>query len=112
MEAINGEGKKYLGHYDPWLDHQKSELQAKIKWKKHPKLGQLFNESNPLSFLQTHEKFGIILRIKCNFDGQVVHDPRTTSEEQSSITSIYPVKLHLGSLKGKRTNIYEYLAAA
>jgi len=117
MGAINGEGKKYLGHYDPWLDHQKSELQAKIKWKKHPKLGQLFNESDPLSFVQTHEQFGItripdILRIKCNFDGQVVHDPRTTSEEQISITSIYPVKLHLASLRGKRTNIYEYLAAA
>lgn len=34
-------------------------LQAKIKWKKHPKLGQLFNELDPLSFAQTHEQFGI-----------------------------------------------------
>jgi len=52
MGAINAEGKKYLGHY---LDHQKSELQAKIKWKKNPNLGQLFNESDPFSFMQTHE---------------------------------------------------------
>ena len=114
MGAINAEGKKYLGHYDPWLDHQKYELQAKFKWKKNPKLGQLFNESDPLSFMKTHEQFGIahipdILWIKCNFDGQVVHDPRTTSGEQLSITRIYPVKLHLASLRGKRTNIWQLL---
>ena len=76
--------------------------------------GQLFNESDPLSFAQTHEQFGImcipdILWIKCNFYGQLVHDPRTTSEH---IARIYSVKLHLASLRGKRTSIYEYFAAA
>ena len=92
------------------------KLQRKIKWKKHLKLGQLVNDSDPLSFAKTHEQFGImcipdVLWINCNFEGQVVHDTRTTSEEWLSITSIYPVKLHLASLRGKRTNIYEYLAA-
>ena len=91
---------------------------SKIKCKKHPKLWvgfrQLFNESDPLNFAQTHEKFGImcipdVLPIKCNFYGQLVHDPRTTSED---ITRIYPVKLHPASLRGKRTSIYEYFAAA
>ena len=48
------------------------------------KLGQLFNESNPLSLAQTYEQFGIahipdVLQIKCNFNGQA-HDPRTTEE--------------------------------
>jgi hypothetical protein len=33
-------------------------LEKVLEWKKHPNLGQLFNESNPLSFVQTHQ-FGI-----------------------------------------------------
>ena len=54
-----------------------------------------FNESNTLSFAQTHMQFGIMhipdaFQIKSNFDGlQVVHDPRTT-EEQLSIASNLP----------------------
>ena len=116
-------GIKKRGHHRG--THNKKEhkaggarLQAKVRWKKHPKLwdgfGQVFNESNPLSYAQTHEQFGImcipdVLWIKCNFYGQLVHDPRTTSED---ITRIYPVKLHLASLRGKRTSIYEYFTAA
>jgi hypothetical protein len=34
-------------------------LEKVLEWKKHPNLGQLFNESNPLSFVQTHDQFGI-----------------------------------------------------
>jgi hypothetical protein len=34
-------------------------LEKVLEWKKHPNLGQLFNESNPLSFVQTHGQFGI-----------------------------------------------------
>jgi hypothetical protein len=34
-------------------------LEKMLEWKKHPKFGQLFNESNPLSFVPIHEQFGI-----------------------------------------------------
>ena len=89
------------------------DCKQKLNGRNIQSFGQLFNESDPLSFAQTHEQLGImcipnVLWIRCNLYGQLVHDPKTTSED---ITRIYPVKLHLASLRGKRTSIYEYFTA-
>jgi len=106
-----------MAHHDPWLDHLKSVLHEGILWKQQPKLGKTFSKIDPLSFQQTHEQFGIsqipdILRIKYNFDGQAVEDPRTVSQNPLNPTSVYPMRLHLSTLNGKRTNFYTYLATA
>ena len=52
------------------------------------------------------------LRIKYNFDGQAVEDPRTVSQNALNLVSIYPMRLHWSTLSGKRTNFYIYLATA
>ena len=64
---------------------------------------------HPSSFQQTHEQLGIsripdTLRIKYNFGGQAVEDPRTVSQNALYIVSIYPMTLHWSTLSGKRTN--------
>ena len=96
--------------------HKVPDCKQKSNGRNNSSFGELFHESDPLSFAQTHEQFCImcipdmlVISIKHNFYGQLVHDPRTTSED---ITRIYPVKLHPASLRGKRTSIYEYFAAA
>ena len=71
----------------------------------------------PSSFQQTHEQFGIsripeTLRIKYNFDGQAVEDPRTVSQNALNLVSIYPMRLHWSTLSGKSTNFNIYLATA
>ena len=100
--SLNQEGKRYMAHHNPWLDHLKSVLCEGILWKQQPKLKQTFSEIDPLSFQQTHEQFGILwvpdtLRIKYNFDGQAVEDPRTVSQNALNLSSVYPMRLHLSN---------------
>ena len=69
----------------------------------------LADKIHPSSFQQTHEQLGIsripdTLRIKYNFGGQAVEDPRTVSQNALYIVSIYPMTLHWSTLSGKRTN--------
>ena len=69
---------------------------------------------HPSSSQQTHEQFGTsripdTLRIKYNFGGQAVEDPRTVSQNTLNLVFIYPMTLHLSTLTGKRTNFYTYL---
>ena len=52
------------------------------------------------------------LRIKYNFDGQAVEDPRTVWQNALKLVCIYPMRLHWSTLSGKRTNFYIYLATA
>ena len=64
---------------------------------------------HPSSFQQTNEQLRIsripdTLRIKYNFGGQAVEDPRTVSQNALYIVSIYPMTLHWSTLSGKRTN--------
>lgn len=116
MDAVHKQGKEeYRGHHDPWLDHEKTILRSEIAWTKELRPIRTFNDSDPLSFTQTKEQFGItqipdVLRIQCNFDGLPILDPQTTTEE--SLTHVYPLKLHRAALSGKQSNIYEYLASA
>lgn len=57
-------GKQYLGHYDPWIDHDILQLRSDIKWKKvesHKPVtsGWALQDTDPLSFQCTDEQFGI-----------------------------------------------------
>ena len=68
----------------------------------------------PVDLLTKYTPFLIpdTLRIKYNFDGQAVEDPRTVSQNALNLVSIYPMRLHWSTLSGKRTNFYTYLATA
>ena len=97
----------------------RKKLQADITWTEIPHERQTFHYSDPLNFQQTQEQFGITqipdaIRIQCNFDGLPVIDPITVSEDTSLSLShaMYPTKLQLSTLDGKRTDIYNYLSAA
>ena len=70
---------------------------------------KVLHYSDPLNFQQTQEQFGITqihdaIRIQCNFDGLVVIDPITVSENTSLSLShaMYPTKLQLSTLSGKK----------
>ena len=57
-------GKKYLGHYDPWIDHDILQLQSDIKWRvvgahKTITSGRALQDTDPLSFQSSDEQFGI-----------------------------------------------------
>lgn len=118
MDALHKKGTAYYGHYDPWIDHEITKLQADINWTETSSGRQSFHYSDPLNFQQTQEQFGITqipdaIRIQCNFDGLPVMDPLTVSEDTSlSLIHVYPTKLQLSTLSGKRTDIYNYLSAA
>jgi hypothetical protein len=69
----------------------------------------VFQETDPLSFQQTDEHFGItqipgVLRLRNDFNAYAID----SNEE----LGIYPTKLHLSKLEGKRKNMYDYLASA
>lgn len=108
-------GFEYKGHYDPWLDHEILSKRADIQWKSRPPAISSCYDSDPLSFAQTEEQFGIpsiptALRIACDFGGP---EPVGQSQDSALVVShIYPTQLHLSKLKGTRADIYTYLAAA
>ena len=110
-------GLKYIGHYDPWLDHEISKLCADISWKSKPPERHMFYDTDPLSFAQTEEQFGILaipanLRITSNLTGASVVTPPQERELSLQVANIYPTELRLSRLRETRGNAYEYLAAA
>ena len=106
-------GKSYLGHYDPWIDYDILQLQSDIKWRSGSLIaitasGRALQDTDPLSFQQTDEQFGItqipgVLRLQNDFNAFPID-----AEEPG----VYPAKLHLSKLQGKRKSMYEYLATA
>ncbi|KAJ7802716.1 hypothetical protein B0H13DRAFT_1931720 [Mycena leptocephala] len=118
MDAVHIKGKsEYHGHHDPWIDREKVRMQGDIPWKYTWNSPLLFNDCNPFDFPQTKEQFGITripdtLRIQGNFDGAPVLDPVAAEDVTLPFYKVFRLKLQLGTLSGKRTNIYECLAAA
>ena len=108
-------GHEYKGHYDPWLDHEVLSKHADIQWNSKPVAISSCYNSDPLSFAQTEEQFGIskiptALRIACDFGGP---EPAIPFQDSAlMISHIYPTQLHLSKLKGTRADIYTYLASA
>ena len=103
-------GIKYAGHYDPWLDHEISKLQADIAWTVSPIVSpsRLFQDTDPLDFSPTTERFGItvipsITRIANEF---FAHPNMNTQIDFASN------KLWLSKLIGKRKDNYTFLAFA
>lgn len=112
--SVHKLGKRYLGHYDPWIDHDILRLRADINWSTETpgiKLasGRILKDSDPLSFTRTDEQFGItripeIIHLQNDFNSRLI-DPN--QERQ-----VYPSRLHLSKLVGKRKSVYDYLANA
>jgi hypothetical protein len=113
--TLHKTGKGYLGHYDPWLEHEISEKRADIPWAKPPFTSVLSAYNiDPFSFPATREQFGItcipgINRLEFDFSGPA---PILAEDASLSIMNVYPSTLHLSKLKGKCNNVYSYLAAA
>jgi 3'-5' exonuclease len=111
--SVHKLGKPYLGHYDPWIDHDILQLRSDIKWRSDSLIaitvsGRASQDTDPLSFQQTDEQFGItqipgILCIQNDFSAFPID-----AEEPG----VYPAKLHLSKLQGNRNSMYEYLATA
>jgi len=116
--TVNKTGAQYLGHYDTWLDHDITRLRADIHWKSKPAACLSIQDTDPLDFPQTEEQFGITCipsttRLQHDFNGPCATSPNDELQDSSlSISRIYPLKLHLSKLKGKRNDIYTYLANA
>jgi len=114
----NKTGSIYLGHYDPWLDFEIHTLRGDICWISKPVTGAIFTSTDPLKFCPTHEQFGITkipgaLRLQYDFNGPDLTDHFTASYgSHLNLLSIYPIQLHFSRLKGKRKDVYSYLAAA
>jgi hypothetical protein len=112
---IHKSGTKHLGHYDPWIDHEITKMRADVNWTKKPVAGPTAQpETDPLAFPPTQEQFGITcipgkVRLDCDFNGPVMMPVQDTS---LSVSHIYPMKLYLSKLKGKRNDVYSYLSAA
>jgi len=102
-------GKRYNGHYDPWLEHQISQLMGDIAWSKTilPSCG--YEETDPLQFAQTSEQFGIVdipLTLKTLYDHNRSEIITSDTEFEwpgihPRLSHIYPMKLHLSHLRGK-----------
>jgi len=98
-----------------WLEHEISEKCADIPWAKPPFTSVLSAYSiNPFAFPPTREQFGItcIPGINClefDFSGPA---PILAEDASLSIMNVYPSTLHFSKLKGKRNDVYSYLAAA
>jgi len=113
--TLHKTGREYLGHYDPWLEHEISEKRADIPWAKPPFTSVLSAYSiNPFAFPPTREQFGItcipgINRLEFDFSGPA---PILAEDASLSIMNVYPSTLHLSKLKGKCNDVYSYLAAA
>ena len=113
--TLHKTGKEYLGHYDPWLEHEISEKCADIPWAKPPFTSVLSAYSiDPFAFPPTREQFGItcipgINRLEFDFSGPA---PILAEDASLNIMNVYPSTLHLSKLKGKRNDVYSYLAAA
>ena len=112
-------GARYHGHYDPWLDHEISQLRGDISWFHQPSVGNAIQDTDPLQFAQTDEQFGIasiapMLRIQNDFAAPEVITPAQleTPGLIPMLSHVYPMGLHLSHLKGKRKDVYSYLALA
>ena len=105
--TLNETGAEYLGHYDPWLDHDITKLRADINWKCKPAICLAGQDTDPLDFPQTEEQFGITCIpsttcLQCEFNGSAVISSSDGLQDFSpSISCIYPLQLHLSKLKGK-----------
>lgn len=108
-------GKDYTGHYDPWLEHEIAERQADINWAEPPlTISVSMHDIDPFAFPPTLEQFGItcipgVMRLDYDFNGPA---PISSQDLSLSLMHVYPSKLHLAKLKGKRNDVYGYLAAA
>ena len=113
-------GEKYKGHFDPWLDHEISQLRSDIIWIKKPSDNSRQQDTDPLQFSQTEEQFGIgnippMLRIQNDFAGPEFVAPEEQYQNPGTLprlSLIYPMKLHLSHLQGKRKDVYTFLATA
>ena len=101
--TMNRTGKHYGGHYDPWLDHEISNLRSDISWVQKPVTLSwcIIQDTDPMEFAQTQEKFGItsippMIRMANDFLGpEISLNPLTTSNNNS----IYLTNLHLSKLR-------------
>ena len=113
-------GSKYQGHYDAWLDHKILQLRGDITWSKIPPGNYALQDTDPLQYAQTEEKFGIAnipstLRIQNDFSGPEVLTPDVEYDHPGSLlhlSHIYPMQLDLSHLKGKQKDVYTFLAVA
>ena len=103
-------GVRYEGHYDPWLDHEISKLQADISWTATPIISpsRLLQDTDPLDFAPTRERFGIasippITRIANEFFAHSNTGPQIDFSSN---------KIWLSKLTGKRKDNYTFLAFA
>ena len=108
--SLHKHGKRYAGHYDPWLDHDLHKLREDIPWISKPAHQLIGPDTNPLDFSPTSEKFGIAMissdtQINCNFMGSDL-------QIQPSIQPVYTTKLHLFKLCGSQKDVYTFLSKA
>lgn len=110
MGSLHKSGIQYGGHYDPWLDHEISKLQADIVWTVCPIISpsRLLQDTDPLNFEPTKERFGItaippLTRIANEFFAY------SNINQEIDFSSN---QLWLSKLTGKRKNIYAFLAMA
>ena len=108
--SLHKHGKRYAGHYDPWLDHDLHKLREDIPWISKPAHQLIGPDTNPLDFSPTSEKFGIAMissdtRVNCNFMGSDL-------QIQPSIQPVYTTKLHLSKLCGSQKDVYTFLSKA
>ena len=103
-------GVRYVGHYDPWLDHEISKLRADIAWTVTPIISpsRLLQDTDPLDFAPTTERFGIaaippMTRIANEFFAH----PNTNVQIDFASN-----RLWLSKLIGKRKDNYAFLALA
>jgi hypothetical protein len=118
--TVHKTGSQYCGHYDTWLDHEITQLRGDIQWKYEIQADHRLQDTDPLSFAQSEEQFGIVgipnaLKIRNNFSGPEILNPVDQAENSGllpRLSCIYPTQLHLSHLKGKRKDLYSYLASA
>jgi hypothetical protein len=96
------------------LEHEIVTHRADINWITKPTTTSMTQQDiDPLAFPPTDEQFGITCipgtdRLNCDFGGPLV----MLSESSVNMAQIYPTQLHLSKLKGKRNDVYSYLATA
>src|SRR5882762_8366201 len=112
--TVHKNGSRHLGHYDQWLEHEIVTHRADINWITKPTTTSMTQQDiDPLAFPPTDEQFGItcipgVDHLNCDFGGPVM----MLSENSINMAQIYPTQLHLSKLKGKRNDVYSYLATA
>ena len=118
--TLHKTGAKYQGHYDSWLSNQIFELRQDIVWSEKPPGDRGPQDIAPLQFAQTVEQFGIVnippmTRIQHNFAGPEFIAVDAQHEKPGllpRLSHIYPMKLQLAHLKGRRKDVYTFLATA